>query len=338
METVPCLLCGSDHSTPLLHGRDWLHQTTDQEFMVVQCKGCGLRYLNPRPSPSNLGRYYPSGYFPDPPSANRSALERSAKRLSGTLKQWIREDYYGYPPALPSTRFRSLRKLLLWPEKTRRSLTGRHPIPWVGRGRLLDVGCNVGQNMRALQDQGWDVYGIDLSPVAVERARRVFDDRVKLGVLETAGYEDGFFDVLLFSHSLEHMPDPLRVLKEARRILADHGRVVIVVPNAGGVERRIFGPWWVHWDPPRHLYHFDAAALTRLLAKAGFTVKATRTGVGTAFFMGSLERFLLHRFGIRFSGTAKKLVEKLIADPVCLIAGNLGLGTELVVSAGKSPP
>ncbi len=325
METVACHLCGSARSREEFHQRDLTHGVSGEEFCVVRCEDCDLRYVNPRPTQAEIGRHYPEAYFDTSPR----------RRPVSRVKRWVMEDYYGYPQASSSRAGMGIRKWALWPEKCLRVLRGRDILPWRGRGRLLDVGCGSGVNLASLLDQGWDVYGLDNSRVAVDAARKSFGDRVRLGELHQAPFDDGFFDVVLFSHTLEHLYDPLAVLTEARRILADDGMVVITLPNAAGWEARLFGRWWFPWELPRHLYHFERATLGRFLARAGFRGVRWRTGVGSLFFMSSLDR--VWRRNCRGSVPVRKFVEKLIARPFCLVAGHLGHGTELTVYAVKEP-
>lgn len=334
METVVCELCHSASSRVAVRQRDLAHGVSDEEFTVVRCQGCGLLYLNPRPSPSEIGRYYPPQYYPAAPPRPRPKIEQLLKRFSWKIKCWIMEDFYGYPAATPRNGWGFLRKVLLWPEYAKRVFRGRHILPWIGQGRLLDVGCGAGGNLVALRKQGWNVCGLDASAVAVTRAREVVGDRVQLGDLGRVRYQDQAFDVVLFSHSLEHMYDPLAVLKEVRRILDEKGQVVITLPNAGSLEAKLFGRWWFQWDLPRHLYHFDKARLSLLLEKAGFRVMRMRTGVGSPYFIESLDRAWTHRFHQKLP--ARRLLETLIARPFCLLTGHLGYGTEITVHAVKA--
>ncbi|MEW6247787.1 MAG: class I SAM-dependent methyltransferase [Nitrospirota bacterium] len=333
MQTVACELCGSHRASEVTRLRDMTHHVTEDEFTIVRCEECGLLYTHPRPSPEEIGRYYPPQYFSSAPAKSRTGVERLLKRLSENTKRWIREDFYGYPGSAPNGPLRFLRKALLWPEKTRRVLSGRDVLPWVGEGCLLDVGCGPGVNLATLQSQGWDVYGIEFSDTAAAQARARVGDRIHTGTLETAPFAESSFDVVLFSHSLEHMCSPCDALARAWRLLKPGGRLMVAAPNAESWERRIFGRWWFPWEIPRHLYHFDKATLTRLLQKAGFQVCWARTAVGSLFFMASLERFWMHRFGRALP--LRRLVEKLIARPFCLIAGHLGYGTEITVHAVK---
>jgi SAM-dependent methyltransferase len=62
-ETVACNLCGDDDVELLYRLRDYRLEVDDVEWNVVRCRRCGLGYLNPRPSPAEIDRYYPERYF-----------------------------------------------------------------------------------------------------------------------------------------------------------------------------------------------------------------------------------------------------------------------------------
>ncbi len=336
MQTIACDLCRSENAQVLLRQRDLLLGLAEEEFSIVRCGTCGLLYLNPRPSQEEIGRYYPDHYYhyTAPPPKQRTSLERKAKKFSALIKRWVGEDYYGYPSPTRRGVWRSIRKALLWPEKSRRLFFGRHTMPWAGQGRLLDVGCGTGGNLVTLQAQGWDVYGIEMSEKAAAQARERVGDRILVGTLETAPLEKESFDLAFLSHSLEHFFSPVEALATVRRLLKPDGMVVIAVPNAASLEANLFGRWWFPWDPPRHLYHFERNSLSRLLQQVGFRVVRTRTGVGSLFFMASLERAWKHKWSMALPG--KRLIDKLIARPLCLIAGHLGYGTDITVYAVKA--
>jgi 2-polyprenyl-3-methyl-5-hydroxy-6-metoxy-1,4-benzoquinol methylase len=72
IETVTCDLCGSDSTRLLYTQKDYRLRVDDREWNVVQCRNCGLGYLNPRPAAADVDRYYPQSYF----SHRRTAEER----------------------------------------------------------------------------------------------------------------------------------------------------------------------------------------------------------------------------------------------------------------------
>ncbi|BCA54236.1 putative SAM-dependent methyltransferase [Nitrospira sp. KM1] len=333
LETMCCDLCRSSESDVILRLPDLLLRVTDEVFTIVRCRKCGLAYLNPRPTQAAIGTYYPTVYYPPVTDKGGSTRTRQSKRLSSRIKQWVLEGYYGYPSRAHGA-WRAIRKLLLWPEKAWREIKGRRPFPWRGEGRVLDVGCGAGGNLRTLEEQGWRVAGIEISPVAAEHARALVTGPIHTGTLETAPFSAGSFDLVLMSHSLEHLPSPVDALGRVHRLLADGGLLIVVVPNEQSFEARLFGRWWFHWDPPRHFYHFNRRTLSDALAHAGFRVEKIRTGVSSTFFMASLERLWNERFHKAIMW--RRVVERVLAKPFCLMAGHMGFGTELTVYAEKS--
>jgi SAM-dependent methyltransferase len=333
METISCDVCGEASNTALFCQYDLTHHVTDDLFTVVRCQGCRLLFLNPRPTREEIGGYYPSTYYPEAAPRQAGDLRRTAKRWSGKIRRWIAQDFYGYPAPESARRWQWARRLLLWPEFLWRRWRGRGLLPWAGQGRVLDVGCGSGGNLAVLQAQGWNVSGVDASAVAVAQAQARFGERVRQGDLASMAYPERTFDTVLFSHVLEHLHDPLSLLKEVWRILDWEGRVVILCPNAGSLEARMFGRWWFPWELPRHLFHYERATLTRLLEAAGFQIESVSTGLGSLYFMASLDRLCEERF--KRAVPCRRLIEKVLIRPFCFCVGHLGHGTELKVYARK---
>jgi SAM-dependent methyltransferase len=333
MERVLCDLCRSNDCEVVVRQRDLLLNVTQEEFVIVQCRSCGLMYLNPRPAQEVLGSFYPPVYYPPVSAKERPSLQRQAKKISAQLKRWVLEDYYGYPPSGRPVWWHPLRKLLLWPDKTWRELKGRYPLPWRGQGKILDVGCGAGGNLKTLQDQGWEPHGIEISGIAAAHARELTKGQIHTGTVESAPFPPCTFDLVLMSHSLEHLPSPVDALARIHRFLKGDGLLVIHVPNVRSLEFKLFGRWWFQLDPPRHFYHFDRASLTATLARSGFAAEAVRTAVSSVFLMASLDRVWKHWFGSEVP--CRKLIDRLIAGPISFVAGRLGYGTELTIHAIK---
>ena len=138
-----------------------------------------------------------------------------------------------------------------------------------GGGRLLDVGCGVGQLLQVAQARGYEVAGCDISAWATDYARGAGFD-VRTGMLEEIHYADGAFDIVVASHTLEHVPAPLPFLQEVRRVLRDDGLLVIAVPNFASVMAQTLRDRWAGLLPDQHLWHFSPKTLGAMLDKAGF--------------------------------------------------------------------
>ena len=140
----------------------------------------------------------------------------------------------------------------------------------LGEGRkLLDIGCGDGTFMLSAQAKGWSVSGTEMNP---DRARDAGLSVVQS--LEQAR-SSGPFDCITLWQSLEHVRDPRATLTEAVRLLSPEGRVFVAVPDAQGLQARLFGARWFHLDVPRHLFHFGERSLSGLLAAVGLEVTAT---------------------------------------------------------------
>jgi SAM-dependent methyltransferase len=118
---------------------------------------------------------------------------------------------------------------------------------------------------------------------------------VHTGTFSDAPYELGSFDVVSIRHVLEHVPDPLRLVAEARAFLRPHGLLLIAVPNFGSLAARLLGTEWWWIDPPTHLFYFTRVTITRLLAKHGFRSIAYRTERGDDETLGFYLLFALNQ-------------------------------------------
>jgi SAM-dependent methyltransferase len=99
-------------------------------------------------------------------------------------------------------------------------------------GRALDCGCGAGDNARALSSSGWDVVGVTISSREQAEASR-FCSHVYLYDLESGLPPDvsGEFNLVVFSHCLEHVRNPDRILQDVRKALAKDGRLAVALPN-----------------------------------------------------------------------------------------------------------
>ncbi|HST25542.1 MAG TPA: class I SAM-dependent methyltransferase [Gaiellaceae bacterium] len=101
----------------------------------------------------------------------------------------------------------------------------------VGPGvSLLDVGCGSGAVLRIAADRGADVTGIDAAPALVAHARRLVPGaHVEVGDIQFLPFEDASFDIVTGFNSFQYAADRAAALREARRVLRDDGRVLMLV-------------------------------------------------------------------------------------------------------------
>jgi SAM-dependent methyltransferase len=82
-EHVVCNLCGADDTRLLFRRGDYRYWVDDVEWNVVECRRCGLGYVNPRPTEEEIGRYYAGGGYYDQRDAFVERYRRQARYLAG---------------------------------------------------------------------------------------------------------------------------------------------------------------------------------------------------------------------------------------------------------------
>jgi len=102
--------------------------------------------------------------------------------------------------------------------------------PQVPSGKVLDVGCGVGQVVARLQSAGFEAYGVDVSEPNIERAKTVCS-RCQLYDGKTVPFADQFFDSVGALNVLEHVEQPEDFLRELVRVTKIGGRVLVSSPN-----------------------------------------------------------------------------------------------------------
>ena len=155
-------------------------------------------------------------------------------------------------------------------------LLGRHGVrpmrvlPPAGNGRALDLGCGEGYYVRALADLGWTAWGVEVDRSSARQARQVTESHVCIADAGALPWPRRSVSLVSLWHVLEHVAAPNKTLAEVRRVLTPGGILLLEVPNVRSLQARVAGSRWLHWDLPRHRWHFHARALRRLLEKSGF--------------------------------------------------------------------
>ena len=148
-------------------------------------------------------------------------------------------------------------------------------------GRLLDIGCGVGNFLISAQTKGYDVYGQEISTEGTRLAKKKFDRKISGKNLLDCGFPVNYFDIITLWHVAEHVYDINQYFVEIHRILKPNGVLVLEVPNFDSIERRFFGKYWIHLDAPRHLRYFTPGTLQKILSRVGF---ASTINNGWSFF------------------------------------------------------
>ena len=253
-----CPWCHSDHHHPYLAVKD--HFLSKESFEVLACEQCGLLFTAPRPAPDRIGSYYESDEY--------LSHQENKSGLVPTLYEKV--------------------KAINLKNKRNRALSGLDP------GRLLDIGCGVGDFLRVVKEKNWDVAGIEPSV----HAKSIAEKRLGFTPLdpsEAVALESSSFDVITMWHVLEHIDDLHRQVDDLHRLLRCGGRLVIALPNYQSFDATYYQSAWAAWDVPRHLNHFSPAFLIGALQQNGFKHLDTQGLKWDSYYISYLsERYLEH--------------------------------------------
>ena len=139
---------------------------------------------------------------------------------------------------------------------------------------LLDVGSGSGTFLIAAAEAGFVVQGIETSQIAAAVAQRL-GVPTYVGEIESYNPEKRFSAITMFD-VLEHLLDPVAVLKRLRLMLRPGGQLILSVPNVDD-PYCLKQPWPIV-TPPVHMNFFNRASITRALAKAGLEFGLDKRG------------------------------------------------------------
>ncbi len=255
--------------------------------------GCGLVWLDPVPTEEDIGKAYKSYYTHDQPEPGPTLM----RDICWGIWESYLGSRFGYERGVGPKWLRLFSWLALLHPGGRYELdaAAMHlPAPR-GPARVLDVGCGSGVALARMQKFGWEVEGVEFDPAAAAAARKR-GVPVRVGTLEGQKFPDNYFDAVHSVHVIEHVHDPLSMLRESCRILKPGGTLVTLTPNIESLGHRRFGSNWLSLDPPRHLVIFSTRTLRQAAERGGFAVKRLVTNARNAWVYGALS-FHLRRTG-----------------------------------------
>lgn len=227
---------------------------------ILRCPECGLVYRSPYLSSEAMRQVYASG----------ADLGKQYPVFEGYLE--ASEDV---------SRDTATRRSFL------RALATLESLSFSAPKTLLDLGCGRGLFMKLAEDRGWKTRGIDFGRENVEFARRQYGLDVEEADLFKKDWKQRFGAVTLWD-LLEHVAEPLELLRIVRGALEEGGVALAALPResnvytwiAKGVYRASAGKSRALLEmlyPSEHLTYYSADSAGRLFAAAGLRVEKIET-------------------------------------------------------------
>lgn len=255
-----CPWCGSEKAQIHL----WLKDEflTQEDFQIYECKSCGLLYTEPRPNKEEIGKYYKSeAYY---------SHQENKKGLIPRLYE-----------AVKSINLKTKYKL---------ATNGMH------KGKVLDIGCGVGDFLCLMEKQGWETIGIEPSEEAKEIAEKRLDHKV-LKPEDFQNLETQSLDLITMWHVLEHVDDLKEEIHQIERVLKPKGRLVLALPNFKSYDAQFYNIHWAAYDVPRHLNHFCKESIVKIFKNSELELVNTDKLRWDAYYISYMsETFKHHRF------------------------------------------
>ena len=271
-----CPWCGSDKAQINL----WLKDEflSKEDFHICECLNCGLLYTMPRPSKEKIGDYYKS------------------------------EEYYSHQENkkgfIPKV-YEAVKKVNL---KHKYNLATKD----IKAGRLLDIGCGVGDFLHTAEEHGWSCTGVEPS----EDAKNIARKKIKADLIASEDLEqipDGSFDLITMWHVLEHVDNLKWQVEQLQRLVKPQGRIVIAVPNYKSYDAQFYNELWAAYDVPRHLSHFNKTTLTKIFKSKGLELKKTDKLVWDAYYISYMSEQYKHHSLPLIKGAFRGLVSNFKA-------------------------
>ena len=250
METINrCQLCNSSEFNPYLEVKDYT--ATGEVFPIMACRGCGFLLTNPRPSPTQISKYYQSDKYISHTGGGKSLFDRIYLFARNFTLQW------------------------------KHDTVARYQEP----GSLLDFGCGTGEFLNRCQKHGWKVSGVEPADAARRKASPLSGNTGHETIGEVRKKKCASHPLCRVFNHIPARPTPQKTVAKK---FNPPSTIFIAVPNYKSPDARHYQAHWAGYDVPRHLWHFSPETMTTLLNKVGLKIVAIKPMKLDAFYVSLL--------------------------------------------------
>ena len=247
-------------------------------FKLFECRSCRTVFINPRPTKNFLENIYSK--------SGHSLLEPiSLEKVNQMEEEYPNGSVDG--KRMVAVAYELLQGQI---ENNERKL------------KALDIGSGYGFFSVAAINSGFDVTAINPSVWENDIYEQINGFRPIQKFFEDVTFSDRF-DLVILSQVLEHIDNPLALLKRIRNIMNPKGILIVAVPNLDSYLVKAGKDGGVFWIP-EHLTCFSKKGLVLLLQRAGFKVQKATCFSRFPYFAVS------NKFGLK--GTPRRLCNFLV--------------------------
>jgi len=242
-----CIVCGNKEGRSFA-AREMMFGYRDT-FEYFECQSCGCVQISE--IPKDMAKYYPEEYY--------SLSQQPRDLYKNPLKKFLVAEKIAFEVFDKGLIGRVICRF--YPANA--SLVALRRVRINTNSKVLDVGCGTGSLLYQLKIAGFrDLTGVD--------------PFIKQGIVYSPNFTifkgtihdmEGCFDLIIFNHSFEHIPDQLETLRCVAKLLKDEGTCIIRMPTVSSYAWKHYGANWVQLDPPRHLFLHSIRSLKLLLEK-----------------------------------------------------------------------
>ncbi len=193
---------------------------------------------------------------------------------------------------------------------------------YIKKGRVLEIGSSTGIFLEIFKENGFEVFGVEpsgSSEIAKKKGIKVYK-----GYFEKLDIPKNSFNLVILNHTLEHMEDPIFVLKKVNSLLKNNGLVFVDVPNAGGIPAKIFGDHWPYKLPNEHKWQFTKDSIFKVFKNTGFKILLWQSRSGLFEYSNPLLEL-----------KRKSFLYDLLTFPLSFVSTMLNMGDSMTIIAKK---
>ena len=223
---------------------------------------------------------------------------------------------------------RARRKMM--PDNIRRYEFIKKIIP--KKSRVLEIGSGHGFFLEIMKTNGFDIIGYDISKEKRKYSKKVTDVPVYDININEKIPSDNKFDIVVLFHTLEHITDPITLLKNIKKLLKPKGKILIEVPNSDDFHLKLNKFYKEFYWERAHIHYFNPKILKNVIQKSSFKniriVGVQRYGIENFFHWKLKNKPQMenpsYSLPIELSWVEKNyknfLVDKLICDTIMVVA------------------